>query len=264
MIASAKRWSEAASTHRRIVWALLLRELSTRYGRDDIGFLWLIAEPLIFAGAVSIMWSIIKPPFEHGIRIVPFVVTGYMPLILIRQTAGYIVNAVKSNQALLYHRQISPLHLFVARFGVEFVGVSLSFIVIVLVMIMLGLMNSPLNILLVFGGWFLLGWIAFGIATIMGALSEIYDFVERFVQVITYIVIPLSGSFYMAAWIAPQFRRWVMVLPFIHCVEMIRGGFFGEFVKTYFDIPYVMAWGAGLTLLGLALVQFVRGRVEVE
>ena len=45
---------------------------------------------------------------------------------------------------------------------------------------------------------------------------------------------------------------------------MVRGGFFGEFVKTYYDPAYVAAWGAGTSLVGLLLVQFIRGRVEVE
>ena len=31
---------------RRVVWALTLREILTRYGRHNIGFLWLFAEPM--------------------------------------------------------------------------------------------------------------------------------------------------------------------------------------------------------------------------
>ena len=77
----------ALDHHRRIIWALLLRELATRYGRENLGFLWVLGEPLLFCGSVSIMWSIIKPHYEHGIQIVPFVVTGYMPILLVRHTA---------------------------------------------------------------------------------------------------------------------------------------------------------------------------------
>lgn len=250
--------------HRRIIWALMMRELATRYGRDDLGFLWVCAEPMIFALTVASLWNVIRPPFEYGIRVIPFTITGYLPLILVRQTASFAVNAVKVNQALLYHRQVTPLHLFISRFVVEMLGISLAYVVIVVVLNFVGLMPLPKDIFSLLGGWALLGWMSLGVALFMGALSEIYSFVERFINVTTYILIPLSGAFYMAQSLPPGLRHYVLFVPFIHCFEIMRGAYFGEFLKTYFDLPYAIAWAAGLTLVGLLLVQFVRGRLEIE
>jgi capsular polysaccharide transport system permease protein len=256
--------AQAAARHRRIIWALSLRELATRYGRENLGFLWVIGEPLLFCGAVSLMWSVIRPPYEHGIRIVPFIVTGYMPILLVRHVLSHGMYAARVNAPLLYHRQISVLHLFIARSLVEFVGVTFAFIVIFCMLAPFGLIMPPQQLHLVYIGWFLLAWISFGLALIFGALFELFEPIERFVQVITYILVPLSGTFYMAAWIPAQFRSYAMILPFIHTVEMVRGGFFGEFTPTYYSIPYVICWAAGLTILGLGLLSFVRSRVLVE
>jgi capsular polysaccharide transport system permease protein len=250
--------------HRRIIFALVMRELSTRYGRNDLGFLWVLAEPMVFAGAVAGLWSVIRPPFEYGIRVVPFTITGYMPLILVRQTAGFSVNAIKVNQALLYHRHVTPLHLFIGRFAVEFIGITFGYMLIVTVLNFFGVMPLPKDILVLIGGWALLAWLAFGVALIIGALSEIFEPVERFVGVVTYILIPLSGAFFMASALPPSYRNLALALPFIHCFEIMRGAYFGEFLKTYFSVPYVLIWASGLTLAGLLTVQFVRSRVEVE
>jgi capsular polysaccharide transport system permease protein len=256
--------ADTAARHRRIIWALSLRELATRYGRENLGFLWVIGEPLLFCGAVSILWSIVRPPYEHGIRIVPFVVTGYMPILLVRHILAHGMYAVRVNAPLLYHRQISVLHLFFARSLVEFIGVTFAFIVIFCILAPFGLISAPQKLHLVYAGWFLLAWISFGLAMIFGALFEIFEPIERFVQVITYILVPLSGTFYMAAWIPAQFRSYVLLLPFINTVEMVRGGFFGEFVQTYYNVPYTLSWAAGLTVLGLVLTAFIRDRVLVE
>lgn len=264
--AGATRFGEEFRKHARIMWALLMREINTRYGRDNIGYLWVIVEPIIFASGVSVLWTVIKPPYEHGIAIVPFIITGYMPMILMRQTISWAVSAVRVNQSLLYHRQITPLHLFAARIGLEFIGVSLAFVVIVSVLCLFGIMKPPKTIVdlrLIYGGWFILAWMSAGVAMILGALGEIFDFVERFVQVITYVMIPLSGAFFMAAWIPGRLRDLLLMVPFIHCFEMIRGSF-GEFVTTYFNIPYALGWAAAFNLIGLLCVQFVRDRVEVE
>jgi capsular polysaccharide transport system permease protein len=81
---------------------------------------------------------------------------------------------------------------------------------------------------------------------------------------VTYIYIPFSGSFIMAATVSPGFRKVLLFLPFIHCSEMLRAGYFGEFIVTFYDPMYAAIWATGFTLLGLFLVQFVRDRVEVE
>ena len=38
----------AWSIHRRVIGAFLVLELLTRYGRNNIGFLWLFLEPMLF------------------------------------------------------------------------------------------------------------------------------------------------------------------------------------------------------------------------
>lgn len=261
------RWDtarEAFQRHRRIIWALSLREIVTRYGRENLGFLWVMGEPLLFCAGVSVMWSIIKPAYEHGVRIVPFVVTGYMPILLVRHVLQHGMFAVRVNSPLLYHRQITILHLFFARSIVELVGVTLAFILIGAVLVPFGLLSLPENLALVYAGWFLLALMSFGLAMIFGAVFEIFEPIERFVSLLTYMLVPLSGTFYMADWIPEPYRDDVLYIPFLNTVEMIRGGFFGSSVHTYFNIPYTVAWAAGFVVLGLVLATFVRRRVHVD
>ena len=244
-----------------------MRELSTRYGRENIGFLWVIGEPIIFATAVSILWAMIRPPYENGIRIVPFVVTGYLPLILFRQIVNYTVGGVKNNHALLFHKMITPLHLLLSRIIVEFIGVTLAGVMILTVYNMIGIELLPKNFSdlgYVYGGWFLLAWLAGAVALIMASLAEFFDFVERFVQIVTYVMIPLSGAFFMAGNMPPKVRAITLSVPIIHEFEMIRRGFFGSSLSTFFDVPYVITWCVLLTLIGLFLVQFIRSRVSIE
>jgi capsular polysaccharide transport system permease protein len=144
------------------------------------------------------------------------------------------------------------------------ISVTLSLVVTVTVLVTLGLMDLPAKLHLIYLGWFILAWISFGMTLILGAVAEIFDYVERFVQLFTYVLIPLSGTFYMVAWLPYQVRKPVLYIPFINCIEMIRAGFFGEFVPTFYNIGYAAAWGAVLTFIGLFLLRFVRERVDVD
>jgi capsular polysaccharide transport system permease protein len=257
-------WLETPRRHGRIIWALLMRELTTRYGRNNIGFLWLLGEPLLFTFGVLIMWNIIKPPYEHGIRVTPFTITGYMPLILLRNLISHGVNSVRSNTSLLYHRQVTVLHLYIGRLTLDFVGITLSFAVAVTLLTTLGLMDPPRSLSLIYVGWMMLAWIAFGLAMALGAIAEVFEYVERFISLFTYILVPLSATFFMVAWLPQQYRGLVLKVPFVNCIECIRAGFFGEYTQTFYNIPYMAAWGASLTFLGLFLLRFVRERIDVE
>jgi len=60
-----------AARHLKIVGALMMREMATRFGREGLGFAWIVGEPLLFCFGVMILWSFTKSPYEHGIRLAP-------------------------------------------------------------------------------------------------------------------------------------------------------------------------------------------------
>jgi capsular polysaccharide transport system permease protein len=64
-----------------------MRETYTRYGRDNLGFAWTYGEFLIFALSVIVMWHFPRGKYEHGLLVVPFVSSGYLPILLFRHWA---------------------------------------------------------------------------------------------------------------------------------------------------------------------------------
>ena len=59
--------ASAISRQSRVIGALVMREMTTRYGRQGLGFAWVIGEPLIFCFGVLILWTATKPAYEHGL-----------------------------------------------------------------------------------------------------------------------------------------------------------------------------------------------------
>lgn len=43
----------------RVVHALMLREMMTRFGRSHLGFFWLMGEPLLLMAGVVFVWTLI-------------------------------------------------------------------------------------------------------------------------------------------------------------------------------------------------------------
>jgi len=241
--------------HRDLLGALMMRELTSRFGRENIGFLWIAGEPLLFCLGIVGLWTLIKPTYEHGLPVGAFCMTGYIPLLLIRHGLSRGVSCIAANAGLLLHRRISLLHLFIARMLLEILGIGLAFVCTFVVLFTLGLVDPPKDMGLVLSGYFLLGWFSFGISIVVGALSEMSEVVEKTAGLLGYIMIPFSGTFFMLDWLPEPGRSLMGLSPMVHGPEMIRHGFFGETAHTYENPVYLAAWSVGLTLLGLVLLR---------
>lgn len=256
--------SSAISRQSRVIGALVMREMTTRYGRQGLGFAWVIGEPLVFCFGVLILWTATKPAYEHGIRLGPFVMTGYMCLILIRHFISLLSSAVQANLGLMYHRQIAPLHLLFSRALLELGGATTAFMIVYAVLLSLNQVSLPDDYLLLYGGWLTLAWTALGFALVLTGMAMRYELMERLLPVISYVLIPISGAFYMVAWMPPSAREYIMWIPFVHGIEMVRAGVFGEFVPTYYNLDYALLSGAIMNIAGLLIISASRDRIEVE
>lgn len=250
--------------HRRIIGALIVREMVTRYGREGLGFLWIIGEPLVFCFGVMLLWSLMKPEYEHGIRLAPFVMTGYMCILLFRHMLAACAGALQANVGLLHHRIVRPLHLYISRALLELGGGTAAFAVVYIVLLVVGSVSPPHDILLVFSGYLILALISLGFSMTFSALIIRFEVLDRVLPVVMYIMIPLSGSFVMVDWIPAEYRHLYLINPLPHTIEMVRAGVFGEFIPTHYDPLYAIAWGVGLTFVGLVLLSETQKYLDVE
>jgi ABC-type polysaccharide/polyol phosphate export permease len=248
----------------RVIRALLLREVITRYGRHGLGVLWLILEPMMFTLGVAGLWYVAQLHTVSNIPIVAFAITGYSSILLWRNVSSRCVKAIEPNLALMYHRNVKVLDIFVARFLLEFVGATASITALTFLFAGIGAMQWPHDILLVLQGWLLLAWFAHALGLIVGALSERSEFIERIWHVITYLLFPLSGAAYMVDWLPKAAQEIVLWLPMVHGVEMIRHGYFGAVIPTYENPAYFATANLVMTLFGLALTREAGRRVQPE
>jgi capsular polysaccharide transport system permease protein len=254
----------ALADHSKIVQALILREIITRYGRRGLGFIWLVGEPLMFIFGVIIIWTYVKAPYQHGLKIAPFVMTGYVCLLMLRHLISYSMGAVTGNVGLLYHQKIKVLHVYLSRYILEFAGSSMSFMISYLVLLAFGQITLPHDILLIYWGWFSLFVFATGLAMVISAVAMEFDVVQRLVPVLMYLMLPFSGVFVMASWLPEHYRHYFLFFPMPHAIEMIRSGVFGEFVETYYDPLYPVFWGAVLLVIGLVLMARAKEHIDAD
>lgn len=247
----------------RVLGAMIMREMVMRYGRENIGFLWLLLEPMILTCGVMIMWTVLRHE-AHGLTVAAFVLSGYMPLTLWRHVSSHAVSCLRQNLSLMYHRQIRLPDALIARALLEVGGITAALIVVYTMVRLAGIIQPYQNLGLLLAGWLFMAWFSFAVGLILAAASEKYEFVEKLVQPSQYLMLPISGMFFMVAWLPSGVQKLALYVPLVHCFELFRAGVFGDTVKSYYDVDYIFKCCLFTTAVGLYLVERARRHVKFE
>lgn len=255
---------KSASVQWRVIYALLMREILTRYGRHNIGFLWLFVEPMLFTTGVTVLWTLAKSAHGSSLPIVAFALTGYSSVLLWRNMPARCIGAIEPNLALMYHRNVRVIDVFLARLLLEAGGATISFIALSLFYIYIGWLEPPEDILTIVEGWLLLGWFGAALAMFLGALAEKSELVERLWHPVSYIMFPLSGAAFMVDALPPAVRDYALYVPMVNGVELVREGYFGNHIRVHYDLPYLLGCCIALSVLALTQVAVVNQEITPE
>jgi len=257
--------AQSLQVQARVLKALVVREMLTRFGRANIGIAWLFVEPMLFTAAITSLWAAVglsHVPREH---VIAFAITGYSTVLLWRNAASRCVHAIEVNIGLLYHKDITVTDVLIARVILEVAGATASFMILTAAMVFIGIMNLPQDLLYLTVAWVLMAWFGAGLALVIGSLAEKSDFVERLWQPTSYILFVLSGTLYMVDWLPEVGQRAVLWIPMVHGTEAIRHAYFGDhLVQTHENLSYLLIANLVLTLLGLMLSRIVNSEVELS
>jgi len=249
--------------HRRVIGALFLREMLTRYGRNNIGFLWLFVEPILFTLVVVAIRSAMAGVYQGTIPVVAFAITGWPSVMLWRNMPSRLIGAVRSNRSLLHHQQVTILDIYTSRVLLEMMATTASIVIVSLVLFAAGWLTAPEDLLVVAFGWLLLGWFGASLAFIIGSLSEKSEVIAHLWRPASYVLMPVSGIAFVVDTLPQGLQDIALWLPMLNALEFLRDGWFGSTFHAHYDVGYVVAFNLCLTLAGLALVRRVdMGAVE--
>lgn len=246
-----------------VIGALILRELHTRFGRENIGYLWLFAEPLLLAVAVGALHAQQELPLGGNIRPIPFAYAGYALFIMFRSMVSRAETLLEANRPLLNHRRVTLFDMAAARALLEIASTVMVMSLLTFAAWIMDLADLPADPLLVAGSIFLMGWFSFGLAMVVTVLSHESPVAGRLIHPLLYLSMPLSGAFFAMQWLPNGVREAAAWVPTVPIFEMLRLGLFEGYPDEYAGAAYPIAWCAALTVLGIAGLRAIRPRVHI-
>lgn len=239
----------------RVVMALIIREMHTRYGTTWGGYVWAILEPVGMIALLSIAFSqfIRTPPL--GSSFVLFYATGYIPFHFYAEVAGNTSLAITTNRPLLHFPAVNPLDAVLARFIL-----SILTLIVVTVVTMTGIyLIEEITIQIDLGPVLLslaaAACLGLGVGTLNCVLFPFLPVWHRIWVIINRPLFLISGIFFTYESMPANVRSILWWNPIVHTVGESRSGYFPIYDGTYVSMLYVWSIAIGSFLLGAYLLR---------
>ena len=238
----------------RTISALILREMSTTYGRSPGGYLWAILEPALgLTLLVAIFSTGLRTP-ALGTNFSIFYASGLMPFFTFLVVSNKVGQAVNFSKQLLSYPRVTIIDAVLARFILALLTQLLvSYLIIAAI---LTTMETRTVVILpaILSAFTMAAALGLGIGLLNAVLMAYYPVWQSTWAVITRPLILLSGVIFLHDRIPEPYREWLSWNPLVHVTGRSRTGFYysyrGEYVSEVYVYGIALICGAvGLLFL---------------
>jgi ABC-type polysaccharide/polyol phosphate export permease len=205
--------------HAGLLFELVHRDLTVRYKRSILGFLWTMLHPLvlmlIFVVVFSSMFRGESPHYET------YFLSAYVAWNFFSQTVINAMASVAWNGPLMKRVRVPPTIFTLSTVVAGLVNLALSLVVLGAIMLVVG---APLHRVLWFLpiSLFIVGVFTFGVSLGLTAVSVFFGDVREMVQAGMPALMYLTPIIYPISIVPDRFRTLIKINPMVYIMEIVR------------------------------------------
>ncbi|MGD1037839.1 MAG: hypothetical protein ABR878_11725 [Roseiarcus sp.] len=246
----------------RILHALMLRNIKTRVGGNEFGFLMMgVGFPLSHILIILLINAGLGRASPYGDSAALWFATGIVPFFAFQYMARFIVLGTVLNRPLLSFPIVKFTDIVFASAIVEVLNAGLIVLIVCAIFWAFGIDFMPLDVvqaILALLAMILLG-LAWGVVTaiIISAVPALMTPFFLF-QVVLWLA---SGIVFVPDALPEAARTPLSYLPTVQGVEWMRSAYYDGFGGTILDKPYMISFAVVTLFIGLTLERLVRGKM---
>ncbi|OYU46886.1 MAG: hypothetical protein CFE31_19370 [Rhizobiales bacterium PAR1] len=258
----AIQFSNALTVQARVIGAIMLRDMRTRFGRTHIGYIIAVIWPLAHAGFILLGFTLANRVAPIGGDPVIFVSTGIVPYIMCFYPSRMMTFSIEHNKALLLFPIVRVYDIILARAILEFLTASLVFVIFsTIVALAFNVDIRPISYVDALFG--VLASVYFGVcmgfvSTLLMSLAKIWNALQIIIMLFMYMS---AGVLFSPSLVSADVQEWLWYNPLLHCVEWLRSAYFEGYANDFLSKPYVLGVSTLLLFIGLAGERFIRGKI---
>lgn len=238
----------------RAVFALILREMATTYGRSSLGFLWTILEPVLGIAFLSIIFSLAFRSPSIGSNFPLFYATGILPFLVYRDLSTKVATSLRFSKQLLFYPAITFWDALVARLVLNFLVHIIIFYVVISGIFLAFDVKTTIHYPPILFAMLLAAFLGFGLGVLNCFLFSVFPSWERFWGVLNRPMFILSCVLFTFETVPEPYRSTLWYNPVVHIVGLMRSGFYPSYDANYASPLYVCLFAFVSLNVGLVLL----------
>lgn len=232
----------------RIVLALAVRDLRSRFGEEGLGYAASFAAPLAWIAATYLAFAMLGRTSPVYADIITFIISGLIPYAVFRYTVTAFGRVKTTVRGLLLYPTVTEEHAFAAGALVEAAnGIILLTIVMALNFLLFG-QGEFANPAGFFWGFALCWALGASFAYLFAVLSRFHARAQEFGQILLRPSFFLSAILFTANELPGRFLDILGWNPLLHAIEIARDGMLFHYESRVASPSYLLLWVATLSI----------------
>jgi capsular polysaccharide transport system permease protein len=238
-----------------VLRALIGRQIKSRFGEYQLGFIWMILEPLT---GVLVIGFVIGTLAQRTVPEIPypfFLLNGMMLLQLLTGCMNAGMNAVDASKGLLVYPAVKLIDPFLARFLFQLLITLFAYVVFCLAALWLGIDYSLSNLGVVLACYLITWAIGSGLGLILGVTVAHYPEFEKVMIFLQRPLLFISAVLFPSSALSTQAREWLMWNPLVHTIEQARHALFPFYNASESNLLYPSVCALVVLSIGVTMFQ---------
>ncbi|KMW59831.1 Surface protein [Candidatus Rhodobacter oscarellae] len=240
---------------------MMLREMTTSYGRSPIGYLWEILQPVAGIALLTLVFSVMLASPPIGKSFVLFYTTGIVPFMAYQAINTKVAQSISFSKQLLVYPSVTVFDAIAARFTLNFLTQLLVGFLLFTGVLVFEETRTSMHLPTIFLGVLMLGAFALGLGTLNCFLFGILPGWQRVWAVLNRPMFLVSGILFLFEHIPEPYRSWMWWNPITHIVGQVRRGFYPFYDAAWVSPAYVFI--VSLVCMAVGVVFLIRYTLDI-
>ena len=253
------RTDSALTRTGRTVGALILREMSSTYGRSPGGYVWAVLEPVGAILVLSLAFGLLLRSPSLGTSFLLFYSTGFMPYRMYQDIENKVSSSLSYSRPLLAYPRVTWLDAVLARLLLNALTSTMVFFLVVTGILLSIDSRTVLDIGAIAVALLIMASTGLGVGLMNAVLKGLFPVWKQVWAIVSRPLLIASGIFFIYEDLPGFAQDFLWWNPLIHGTGLARTGFYPTYDASYVSLTY--AFGLPFTLIALGLL-LMRGHYK--
>jgi capsular polysaccharide transport system permease protein len=251
----------AAARQRRVLYALMLRNIRTRFFGNGLGYLVAIAWPLSHILILVSIYTLMGRAPPYGDSTALFIATGVVPFQIFNYLARFMMIAVTRNRPLLAFPEVKVLDILFASALLEILAAACVTVVFFVLAWFVGIDIMPKEIVQAAYAFVATVLLGLGFGLFNGIITLAFPGWFTAYTLFTIVLWVTAGILFVPDALPKTLREVVAYHPVLQVIEWTRSAYYEGYGDLVLDRPYIIGYICVTIFLGLLLERAMRGYV---